>query len=119
MLSDQRQVAYGANRYTNEVHRLYGVLDKRLEGRDFICGDYSIADMASWPWTEYWQAHAIDIEEFPRVKAWRARVAARPAVDKAMKMGSEMRRRNVTNLQDRSAEAEAARRVMFGQRARK
>ncbi|MGZ3273636.1 MAG: glutathione S-transferase N-terminal domain-containing protein, partial [Caulobacteraceae bacterium] len=49
-LPDQRMVAYGANRYTNEVDRLWGVVDRRLEGRDFLAGDYSIADMACWPW---------------------------------------------------------------------
>ena len=49
MFIDSRATAYGAIRYTNETHRLYGVLNKQLEGRDFITGEYSIADMASWP----------------------------------------------------------------------
>ena len=61
LLPDQRQVAYGAIRFTNEVHRLYGVLERQLAGRDFIVGDYSIADMMTWPWVAARTTGALDI----------------------------------------------------------
>jgi glutathione S-transferase/GST-like protein len=116
-LPDQRQVSYGANRYTNEVDRLWGVVDRRLEGRDFLAGDYSIADMASWPWMRNPAGHGVDLEEFPRAKAWRARIAERPAVVEAIREGDEMRTTNV--LAAGGAEAEKARSILFGQTHRK
>jgi GSH-dependent disulfide-bond oxidoreductase len=84
LLPDQRQVAYGAIRFTNEVHRLYGVLERQLAGRDFIAGDYTIADMMAWPWVAGRTTSALDIDDFPNVKAWHARVEARGAVRRAM-----------------------------------
>ena len=116
MLADQRQLAYGAIRYTNEAHRLYGVLDKRLDGRDFVAGDYSIADMASWPWIGAWKNMGIVLDEFPKVKAWYARIEQRPAVVRAMARAEEIRRG--PGLQASGKEAEEARSVLFGQRAR-
>lgn len=108
-IKDQRQVAYGAIRYTNEVHRLYGVLDKRLQGRDYICDAYSIADMASYPWVlPAGQGQIID--EFPALKAWMERMEARPAVQKAKAM---------TPPPANPADADKSREVLFGQRARK
>lgn len=117
MIADQRQVAYGAIRYTNEVHRLYGVLNRGLEGRDYIAGDYSIADMAAWPWTMGWRSHGIVMEEFPHVKAWFARMEARPAVKAAIEKAAELRR-SATALNAQSSDGEAARRILFNQRAR-
>jgi glutathione S-transferase/GST-like protein len=111
---DQLQLAYGAIRYTNETERLYGVLNKRLEGRDYVAGDYSIADMAAWPWTVSWRLQGIILDEFPDLKAWHARMAARPAVARAITVGEDLRR----DLQAPGKEAEEARRVLFGQRAR-
>ena len=83
-LPDQRHVAYGARRYTDEVHRLYGVLDRRLAGRDFVAGAYSIADMAAWPWTRSWRAQGIELQEFSNVNAWFARIEGREAVQRAL-----------------------------------
>ncbi len=114
MLADQRQVAYGAARYTNEAHRLFGVMETQLKTRDFLAGDYSIADMASWPWARIYFRLGVEIEEFPRVKAWLDRVGARPAVVKGLAVGEELRR----DLGANSKDAEAARKVLFGQRAR-
>ena len=114
MLPDARMTAYGAARYTNEVNRLFGVLDTRLKDRDFVCGDYSIADMAIWPWTRGWKAFGQDLAQFPAMQAWSERIEARPAVKAAAEKGEEMRR----NLADHTDEAEAARKVLFGQRAR-
>lgn len=78
------QVPYAIERYTNECRRLYGVLNRKLEGRDFICGDYSIADMACVGWTRPWERQGQDPDEFPNVKAWLKRVMARPAVERGM-----------------------------------
>jgi GST-like protein len=115
-IPDQRQVAYGAIRYTNETHRLYGVLDRRLKDRDFIAGDYSIADMASWPWVIPHRNQGIDLAEFPSLKAWFERVGAREGVQRGFAVGAELRR---AGLQSSGREAEAARQVLFGQRARR
>ena len=116
-LPDQRQVAYGANRYTNEVHRLWGVVEGRLKDRDFLAGDYSIADMASWPWMRNPAGHGVDPDEFPRAKAWSAAIAARPAAIEAVKEGEALRAANV--LTAGGAAADKARALLFGQRARK
>ena len=73
---------YASDRYLNEGKRLYGVLDKRLEGRDFVAGDYSVADMAIWPWISRFEWQTIDLNAFPNVKDWYVRIAKRPAVEK-------------------------------------
>ena len=103
-------VPYGKKRYTDEVNRLYGVLDRRLADREFVAGAYSIADMAIWPWAQGWERQAQDIAQFPNMKAWLDRCWARPAVQAGRKVGEEKR----TNLaQDKDAQA-----ILFGQRAR-
>ena len=114
---DQRQVAYGAIRFTNEVERLYGVLDKQLDGRDFVAGDYSIADMMIWPWIFVRGANqGLMIEDFPNILTWHARVAERPAVKAALeKAGPAVQ----SSLARQGPEAEKARAVLFGQRARR
>ncbi|MGA0600629.1 glutathione S-transferase N-terminal domain-containing protein [Caulobacter sp. KR2-114] len=116
MLADQRQSAYGANRYTNEVNRLYGVLNRQLQGRDFICDDYSIADMICWPWVQGRSDAALQIEDFPHLKAWKDRVGARAAVQRALAQAGSVRRG--AGLQGQGREADEARKVLFGQRAR-
>ncbi len=77
---------YAEERYAGEARRLYGVLDRRLAGRDFIAGDgrgtYSIADMACWPWVSRFEWQEIDLAEYPHVRDWYARIAERPAVQK-------------------------------------
>jgi len=75
-------VPYGIERYQQEVRRLLQVLDDRLEGRDYIVGsDYSIADMACFPWIRIHRLTGVSLADFPRVQAWYGRVRARPAVD--------------------------------------
>jgi glutathione S-transferase len=113
---DQRQVAYGAIRYTNEVHRLYGVLDKQLDGTDFIVGDYTIADMITWPWVAGRSSSALDLDEFPALKAWQARVESREAVQRAMTKGRDFVQ---ARPMGQTPEAQASRSVLFGQRARR
>jgi len=113
MIKDQRQLAYGVARYTNEVNRLYGVLDRRLSDRDYVAGDYSIADMAIWPWIlPALQGQTLD--DFPHLKTWLDRVGARPAVIAGRALGEDLR----SNLASSGKAAEDARRMLFGQRAR-
>jgi GST-like protein len=103
------KLPYAIARYEDEAHRLYGVLDKRLAGRDFVAGDYSIADMAIIGWMRSPERQGIDIGEFLNVKAWRERLLARPAVERAIALGFEKR----SNIAD-DAKAKS---VLFGQRA--
>ena len=114
MIRDQRQIAYGVQRYTNETHRLYGVMDRRLKDRDYLAGDYSIADMAAWPWILP-TLQGQTLADFPHLAAWMDRVGSRPAV-KAGRALLEDRRGNAGAA---GKDAEAARRVLFGQRAAK
>ena len=83
---------YGRQRYAREYDRCLGVLDRRLEGRDHILGDYSIADMIAWPWVLIAKPLGAALEPFPNVAAWRSRIKERPAVRRAVDLGKEMRR---------------------------
>ena len=77
------KIPYAMERYTKETNRLYGVLNTRLADREFMAGDYSIADMASYPWVVPWERQGQKLEDFPHVKRWLNAIAARPAVVKA------------------------------------
>ena len=77
-------------RYVNETNRLYGVLDTQLEGQDYIAGNYSIADMASYPWARLYEGHDQDISEFPNLKAWLEKVAQRPATVRAFEIAKSI-----------------------------
>lgn len=74
--------AYAEERYGEEARRLYGVLDRRLEGRDYIIGEYTIADIACWPWVSRHEWQEIDLRDYPHVRKWYQRIAARPAVQR-------------------------------------
>ena len=115
MLADQRQLAYGANRYSNETHRLYGVLNRRLADREYVAGEYSIADMACWPWVMPWTLQGIALDEFPHVQAWYERIRARDAVKRSAEAGKSFDRGDIGAP---TREADEARKVLFGQRAR-
>ena len=106
------KIPYAIQRYQNETHRLYGVLDKRLEGRDFVADAYSIADMAIVGWARSWKNQHIDIDEFPNVKRWFDAMMARPAVARAVLVGKEEREK-MQLATDKNAQS-----VLFGQRAR-
>ncbi len=80
---------YAEERYLNEAKRLYGVLDRRLEGRDYIVDDYSIADIATFPWFARWDWQGIDLNGFPNVKRWYLSLAARPAVQRGYVVPSD------------------------------
>jgi len=73
---------FAEERLKPEVDRLYGVLDRRLEGREFICDDYSIADMACWPWVSRYEWHQADIQKHKNVRAWYQRLLKRDAVQR-------------------------------------
>ena len=87
---------YGHQRYAREYDRCLGVLERRLqgglEGRDYILGDYSIADMICWPWVLIAKPLGASLAPFPNVTAWRSRIKDRPAVRRAVDLGKEMRR---------------------------
>ncbi len=85
-------IPYAKKRYTDETHRLYGVLNKQLDGKDFIIGDYTIADMACIGWARGWDRQQMDIAEFPHVGRWIDTMMARPAVEKGFAVGSEWRK---------------------------
>jgi GST-like protein len=80
------QIPYAINRYTNEAKRLYGVMDRRLEERDWFAGDYSIADMAIFPWLRSWERQGVVLDEYPNVKRWFEAVNARPAVQRGLQV---------------------------------
>jgi len=73
---------YAEARFRSEVARLYGVLDRRLEERDYICDDYSIADMACWPWVSRYEWQQVNLADYPNVRSWYQRLLARDAVQK-------------------------------------
>lgn len=86
------KIDYPIQRYTKEAQRLYGVLETRLQGRDFVSGAYSIADMALFPWmmAPYHEWQGVAIEDFPNVRDWLARVEARPAVQRGLEAGNAL-----------------------------
>jgi GST-like protein len=102
------KVPYAIRRFENEAHRLCRVLNERLAGRAFVAGDYSIADMALIGWVKGYQRQGVDIGEFPNVKRWIEALLARPAVDRAMKVGEDKRIDVATDKE--------AQKVLFNQR---
>jgi len=81
------KIEYAINRYTNEAKRLYGVMDKRLARSRYIAGsDYSIADIAIFPWLRSWKNQGIDWNDFPHLKGWFDEIAARPAVQRGVQV---------------------------------
>ena len=106
------KIPYGVERYTNEVNRLYGVMNTQLERHEFLAGEYSIADMACIGWVVPYERQGQDLDEFKNLRRWFDTMKARPAVYKGIEIGKEEREK--MNL----ADDEEARKMMFGQRAR-
>ncbi|WP_079211681.1 glutathione binding-like protein [Brucella pituitosa] len=106
------KVQYGIDRYTNEVNRLYGVLNRQLEGKDFIAGEYSIADIASIGWINAYKNYDQQLEDFPNLKRWYETMNARPTVQRGLLVGKEEREKS--NL----ANDKEAQKILFGQKAR-
>ncbi|MBV1731181.1 MAG: glutathione S-transferase family protein [Hydrogenophaga sp.] len=87
------KIGYAVDRYTNEAKRLYGVMDKQLSSRKFIAGNqYTVADIAIFPWLRSWQNQGIDWADFPRLKNWFDRIAARPAVQRGVAVLADARK---------------------------
>jgi GST-like protein len=105
------KLPYAIDRYRNEVNRLYGVLNKRLADREFIAGEYSIADMASYPWVVPHERQGQKIDEFPHLKRWLDSIAARPAVVRAYDLAKKI---NPNQGGIRTPEERA---ILFGQTA--
>ncbi|MCW5624741.1 MAG: glutathione S-transferase N-terminal domain-containing protein [Burkholderiales bacterium] len=104
------KLPYAITRYVKETSRLYGVLNKRLADREFVAGEYSIADMASYPWVVPFERQGQDLNEFPHLKRWFDAIAARPAVQRAYALAKTI---NVKPTVD-----EDAKKVLFGQDAK-
>ena len=105
------QIPYAKDRYRNEALRLLGVLDRRLEGREFIAGDeYSIADMASYPWINPYTKVPLDLAPFANVRRWQATIAARPATQRAYALAKQV------NPDAGKPMSEEEKKVLFGQR---
>ncbi len=111
LLYADQQVPYALGRYAREARRLYGVLDAQLARTGaFVAGEYSIADMACFPWIMTHKRQGISLEDFPAIQRWYATVRAREAVQRGVALGAELRKANPT------MDAEA-RRILFGQGA--
>ena len=107
------KIAYAIDRYVNETNRLYGVLNKRLADREFIAGQYSIADMACYPWVVPFKNQGQDIEQFPHVKRWLETIGARPATERAYAKAKEVN----PNFGQPAIRTEEERNILFGQTA--
>jgi GST-like protein len=103
------KIPYAINRYVNETNRLYGVMNKRLTDRDYLAGDYSIADMACYPWILP-DTHGQNLEEFPNLKRWHARIQERPATERTYAKGRA--------LNPNPTVTDEAKKILFGQTAK-
>jgi GST-like protein len=101
---------YSHRRYANEYNRCLGVLERRLQGREYILDQYSIADMASFPWVLIAKPLGQALDEFPNVARWRETIKARPAVQRGVDLGKELRRR--------APPGEEERKILFNQTAK-
>lgn len=102
------KIPYAIERYVNETHRLYNVLNKQLANREFITGEYSIADMACYPWIVPHEYQRQNLDDFPFLKGWFEAVRARPAVQRAYQRAEEINQQPVVT--------ETSRQLLFGQR---
>lgn len=97
------KISYAIDRYTNEGKRLYGVIDKRLSQSPWLGGnDYSIADIATFPWLRNWKNQGVEMSEYPHLEKWFNTIAARPAVERGVAVLAELRR-PITGDKEREA----------------
>jgi GST-like protein len=101
-------IPYAINRYTNEATRLYRVIDDRLADRPFIAGDYSIADIAIFPWLRPWERQGQKLDDHPNLKRWFEAMAARPAVQRGLAVMGDHKRAPTISGEERS--------ILFGER---
>jgi GST-like protein len=102
------KIPYAIERYTKETNRLYGVLNRQLKGREYVAGDYSIADMACYPWIVSHERHGQNLSDFPDLKRWFERVHERPACQRAYVGIQQSYSRSMS---------EEERKILFGQTA--
>jgi GST-like protein len=105
-----QKIPYAIDRYVKETNRLYGVLDRQLAREPFLAGEYSIADMAAYPWIAPHEEQGQNLKDFPNVERWFEAIAARPAVRRAYAAGAHWHR-------ERSGFTDEERRILFGQTA--
>lgn len=103
------KIPYAIDRYVKETNRLYGVLNRRLADREFVAGDYSIADMAMYPWIVPWQRQQQNLDEFPHLKRWFETIGARPATIAAYRLAD--------GINTAPTVTEASRAILYGQTA--
>jgi GST-like protein len=100
------KIEYAINRYTNETKRLYGVIDKQLTKSEYLAGEeYTIADIATFPWLRSWKNQGIDWEDYPHAKRWFDKISERPAVQRGVEVLADQRK----PLMD-----EKAKEILFG-----
>jgi GSH-dependent disulfide-bond oxidoreductase len=105
-----KKIPYAIDRYVKETNRLYGVLDRRLAGRVYLAGDdYTIADMASYPWVVPWQRQQQNLDDFPNLRRWFETVRARPATMRAYEKSEP--------YSSRPTVTEEGKKILFGQTA--
>jgi GST-like protein len=104
-----QKIPYAIERYVNETNRLYSVLDKRLADREFVAGDYSIADMASYPWVVPYERQGQKLDDFPNLKRWFETIRARPAMVRAYELAKKINVRPTVSEESKS--------ILFGQTA--
>ena len=110
-LEPPQVLPYAQDRYRNEVARLYGVLDRQLADNEYVAGDYSIADMAIWPWVQNWSGQEQTLDDKPNLARWLDLMWARPAVKRGKTLGAEFRNRLQTEEEKRKAN-----RILFGRK---
>ena len=115
LVDDPHQLEYARHRFVCEVNRLYGVMERRLADRPFLAGDYSIADIAAWPWMRGFASYEQKLEDFPNVKIWFDAIAARPAVKKAIADGAALKAK--TLAEQTPEELAQSAKLLFGQTA--
>ncbi len=103
------KIPYALDRYVNETNRLYGVLDRQLARHEYVAGDYSIADMASYPWIVPHKRQGQNLDDFPHLKRWFEAVKARPGTERAYRAGEAIRMPRPEDLSDEQ------RKTLFGQ----
>jgi GST-like protein len=103
------KLPYAIDRYVKETNRLYGVLNKRLADRAFVAGEYSIADMAIYPWTVPWKRQGQNLDDFPHLKRWFEAIQARPATVRAYQKADEINTQPTVSEESKS--------LLFGQTA--
>ncbi len=106
------KIPYAIDRYVKETNRLYGVMNKRLADRPFLAGDYSIADMACYPWVVPYERQGQKLEDFPHLKRWFEAITERPATVAAYEKAKEI------NPSVNAPMTDAAKKILFGQTAR-